>query len=190
MLDKILLRIAKSAILSRFDSTIVLDENKLLADYPFLQEQGATFVTLNYNHQLRGCIGSLVAHRTLLDDIISNAEAAAFSDPRFNPVSAKELPQLHLEVSVLTPPEELNYSDFDDLLAKVRPEVDGLILKYGYNQGTFLPQVWESLPTPKAFLDNLSFKAGLEPSVYERHPNIYRYEVNAIEADFSEIEAL
>lgn len=190
MLDPILLRIAKSAILTQFDSKIEIDRNKLLTDYPFLQSEAATFVTLNCNHQLRGCIGSIIAHRKLLDDIIYNAESAAFNDPRFKPVSVDEFPHLHLEVSILTPPEELNYTDYNNLLDKVRPDIDGLILKYGYNQGTFLPQVWETLQTPKAFLDHLSHKAGLDPSVYEKHPTIYRYEVKAIENDFDAIVPL
>jgi AmmeMemoRadiSam system protein A len=190
MIDPILLRIAKTVIIAHFNSQTEIDREKLLTDYPFLQSEAATFVTLNYNHQLRGCIGSLIAHRELLDDIINNTESAAFHDPRFKPVSKDELPCLQIEVSILTPPEELSYTDFSDLLDKTRPDIDGLILKYGHNQGTFLPQVWETLKTPKEFLEHLSYKAGLNPSVYDNHPTIYRYEVNAIENDFDEIVSL
>ncbi|MBM9518969.1 AmmeMemoRadiSam system protein A [Desulforhopalus vacuolatus] len=190
MIDSILLRIAKTAILSRFDRNIEIDRNKLLTDYPFLQLEAASFVTLNYNHQLRGCIGSIIAQRKLLDDIIQNAESAAFNDYRFKPLSKDELQNLHIEVSILTPPEELSYTDFDNLRDKIRPDIDGLILKYGQNQGTFLPQVWETLKTPKEFLDHLSYKAGLSPSVYEKHPTIYRYEVKAIENYFDAIAPL
>ena len=190
MIDPILLRIAKTAILAHFDSNIEIDREKLLTDYPFLQSEAATFVTLNYNHQLRGCIGSIIAYRELIDDIISNTESAAFHDSRFKPVSKDEFPGLHLEVSILTPPEELNYTNFSDLLDKIRPDIDGLILKYGHNQGTFLPQVWETLKTPQEFLNHLSYKAGLTPSVYNNHPTIYRYEVNAIEKVFDKIVSL
>ncbi|MCK9175467.1 MAG: AmmeMemoRadiSam system protein A [Desulforhopalus sp.] len=190
MIDPILLRIAKTAILAQFDCNIEIDRNKLLTEYPFLQSEAATFVTLNYNHQLRGCIGSIIAHRKLLDDIINNAELAAFNDSRFKPVSKDEFPHLHIEVSILTPPEEINYTDFNNLLDKIRPDIDGLILKHGHNQGTFLPQVWETLQTTKDFLDHLSYKAGLNPSVYDKHPTVYRYEVKAIENDFEAIVSL
>ncbi len=88
---------------------------------------------------------------------------------------------------MLTNPEVLEYVNYDDLVQKVRPNIDGLILKYGNNQGTFLPQVWEQLPNAKFFLEHLSYKAGLEPSVYDRHPEIYRYRVDAIEEKFDAV---
>ena len=187
MLDKILLRIAKSAILQKFDPSYTIDTEQLLATYPFLQKERAAFVTLNIDHQLRGCIGSIIAHRTLLEDLVHNAQAAAFEDPRFQALHSDELSHLTLEVSVLTPPELLEYEDINDLLAKVRPHVDGLILKHGLYQGTFLPQVWEQLPTPEQFLEHLSYKAGSEPSIYNKHPVIYRYTVEAIEEPFDAV---
>ena len=190
MLDNILLRIAKSAILSKMDDSYSFDESKLLTDYPFLKEEGAAFVTLSHNHQLRGCIGSIVAYRTLLEDIIHNALSAAFRDPRFTPLSPNELDGLTLEVSLLSEPEPLMYKDYDDLLTKVVPKVDGLILKHGSYQGTFLPQVWEQLPTPKQFLDHLSVKAGANPSIFDANPSIYRYRVEYIEDNFNEIQEL
>lgn len=187
MLDFVLLQIAKTAILSRFDNFIPINKQELIQKHPFLNQQGATFVTLNYKGQLRGCIGSIIAHRPLIDDVISNAVAAGFGDPRFSPLSEQELQDLHVEVSVLTAPELLEYKDYDDLVAKVEVNLDGLILKHGANQGTFLPQVWEQLPSKEEFLQHLSFKAGLDPSVYRQNPTIYRYRVNAIEEDFNEI---
>jgi len=190
MLDVVLLRIAKNAILSRFDKSYALDKQELVSKYPFLDKKGAAFITLKYKHQLRGCIGSIIAHRKLLDDIIQNAESAAFSDPRFNPLSNQEFPDLSLEVSVLTEPEVLEYSGFDDLVQKVQPNIDGLILKHGAYQGTFLPQVWEQLPTSKEFLEHLSMKAGSSPSIYKEHPTIYRYRVDALENDFDKVLAL
>ena len=187
MLDSILLRIAKSSILSRLDNSYSFDEESILDGYPFLKKDGAAFVTLKYDNNLRGCIGSIIAHRTLLDDIIGNAISAGFSDPRFNSLHVEELAHLNLEVSVLSEPQVLEYKDFDDLCEKIRPNVDGLILKHEIYQGTFLPQVWEQLPTPKLFLEHLSMKAGSSLSIYEEHPTIYRYTVDAIEEDFDEI---
>ena len=187
MLDTILLQIVKSTILSKFDDKYMLNKENLLNEYPFLKKDGATFVTLKKDGELRGCIGSIIAHGMLLDDIINNAVSAGFSDPRFNALREDELVQLTLEVSVLSEPTILEYKNFDDLCEKIQPNVDGLILKHGIYQGTFLPQVWKQLPTPKLFLEHLSIKAGSFLSIYEEHPTIYRYRVDAIEEDFDEI---
>ncbi|SMP88755.1 hypothetical protein SAMN06314042_11318 [Epsilonproteobacteria bacterium SCGC AD-308-O04] len=190
MIDTVLLRIAKSAILSQFDKNYVLKREELTDKYPFLDKNGAAFVTLKYDHQLRGCIGSIIAHGKLLDDVIHNAKSAAFGDPRFHPLKNDEFPHLTLEVSVLTAPEILEYTDFDDLAKKIQPNIDGLILKHGAYQGTFLPQVWEELPLPKDFLEHLSMKAGSNPSIYNEQPTIYRYRVEAVEDDFDKILVL
>jgi AmmeMemoRadiSam system protein A len=187
MLDKVLLQIAKNSVLSQFDSSYKIDREELIRDFPYLAKNGAAFVTLHYDDKLRGCIGSIIAHQSLLDDIISNARSAAFRDPRFQPLLENEFSHLKLEVSVLTEPELLEYDDYDDLLTKIRPKNDGLILKHGAFQGTFLPQVWEELTTPQEFLEHLSYKAGANPSIYEQHPMIYRYRVDAIEENFDEI---
>lgn len=187
MLDKIVLRVAKSAILARFDSSYSFDKESLLSEYPFLAKEGACFVTLKYDESLRGCIGSIVAHRTLLEDILHNSLSAAFGDPRFKPLKIEELSHLNLEVSILSEPEILEYNNYDDLLKKVTPNKDGLILKYGSYQGTFLPQVWEQLSSVELFLEHLSYKAGANPSVFANHPTIYRYRVEAIEENFDEV---
>jgi uncharacterized protein len=190
MHETILLRIAKTAILRHFDTSFQIDKNILIRQYPSLCALGAAFVTLNYDSQLRGCIGSVIAHRSLLDDVMHNALSAAFNDPRFTPLKATELSHLQLEVSVLTEPKLLHYSDFDDLLSKIHPHIDGLILKYGTYQGTFLPQVWEQLPQAQEFLEHLSYKAGADPSIYTHHPEIYNYEVQSIKEPFETIEPL
>lgn len=187
MINEIVLRVAKSAILNKFDASYSFDKEALEHEYPFLKESGACFVTLKYDGNLRGCIGSIIAHRTLHEDIMSNAISAAFKDPRFNPLSQEELSHLNLEVSILTPPEILEYEDYEDLLKKVTPFKDGLILNYGSYQGTFLPQVWDELKTPELFLEHLSYKSGANPSVFEHHPSIYRYRVDAIEENFDEV---
>lgn len=187
MLDTIVLRIAKSSILREFNGSYDFDKSKLLESYPFLKKDGASFVTLKFDEHLRGCIGSVVAHRPLMSDIVANAVSAAFHDPRFHQLHENELSHISVEVSVLSEPTLLEYEDFDDLLKKVVPDIDGLILKHQGYQGTFLPQVWEQLPSPKEFLGHLSMKAGLNPSVYAQHPTIYRYRVEAVEGKFDEI---
>lgn len=190
MLDSVLLRIAKSSILCEFNSSYTFDKNKLIEDYPFLKKYGASFVTLKSDDHLRGCIGSIIAHRPLLDDVSSNAVSSAFKDPRFHRLNENELSHIFIEVSILSEPKLLEYEDFNDLLKKVEPYIDGLILKHQGYQGTFLPQVWEQLASPKEFLEHLSLKAGLNPSVYAEHPIIYRYRVDAIEGKFDEISKL
>lgn len=190
MLDPILLRIAKSSILANFENGRAVDKEYLLREYPFLSERGAAFVTLHYDKDLRGCIGSIVAHTTLLEDIIYNASSAAFRDPRFKSLDIDEFSHLTLEVSVLSEPKSLEYDNFKDLTEKVRPKIDGLILKHGPYQGTFLPQVWDQLPDPNSFLEHLSRKAGSNPTIYNEKPEIYRYQVDAIEDKFDNIEPL
>ena len=131
-----------------------------LAD-PALQACCGTFVTLKIDNQLRGCIGSLSGRAPLVSGVRDNALNAAFHDPRFSPLSEKELDRVHIEVSVLSEPEPLSYADADDLVAKLRPGIDGVIIKKGYASATFLPQVWEQLPRPESFLAHLCMKAGL-----------------------------
>ena len=180
MQKDVLLQIARESIKSHFLKTDI-DIQKLLEKYPFLKEKGAVFVTLTLNGNLRGCIGSLVSYRSLLDDLISNAKAAAFEDPRFSPLSQKEFEDIHIEISLLSTPKELYYDSIDDLKAKLRPNIDGVILKYGYNKATFLPQVWEQLPLFEQFFAHLCQKAGLEIDCLENHPEIFTYQVTKIE---------
>jgi len=188
MLDPILLRIAKTAILKKFDTHYSIDKKSLIIKYPFLAQKGAAFVTLDKNKNLRGCIGSIIAHQALIDDIIQNAQSAAFSDPRFDPLTPNEIDDtLTLEVSVLSEPIMIEYSDYEDLKSKIVPQKDGLILKYGQYQGTFLPQVWEQLPSVEQFLEHLSYKAGANPTIYSLHPDIYRYRVEHIKEKWNAI---
>ncbi len=151
------------------------------AHLALLQEPGASFVTLSIDGNLRGCIGSLQAHRPLGEDIVANARAAAFSDPRFPPLTAKELAQVEVEVSVLEKPQPLlgKASGFSqaEVLEALRPGVDGVILQYGPARGTFLPQVWKSLPDPEQFLTQLKMKAGLPPDFWSKDIQIFTYTV-------------
>jgi AmmeMemoRadiSam system protein A len=120
-----------------------------------------TFVTLTIHGGLRGCIGHIVPQESLIEGIRVNAVNAAFRDPRFRPLSKSEWKDVRIEISILTEPRRLEYDDAEDLLRKLRPGVDGVILKKGYRQATFLPQVWEQLPQTKEFLSHLCQKAGL-----------------------------
>jgi AmmeMemoRadiSam system protein A len=130
---------------------------------PRLAERGATFVTLRQAGELRGCIGSVRPQRPLAQDVSLNAVAAATHDTRFSPVTPDDLNDIRIEVSLLTEPQFLEFSDEDDLLRQLRPGVDGLMLYGGCRSATFLPQVWEQLPDPRMFLAALKQKAGISP---------------------------
>jgi hypothetical protein len=145
--------------------------------HPALALPGATFVTLTRDGQLRGCIGSLEAHRPLEQDVRANAIAAAFRDPRFAALTVNELPRTRIEVSLLTAPTPLSFSSEADALSQLRPNLDGVILTAGNHRGTFLPQVWEQLPEPRQFLANLKQKAGLPANWWSAEVQLQRYEV-------------
>jgi AmmeMemoRadiSam system protein A len=127
---------------------------------PRLRQPGASFVTLTTHGELRGCIGTLEASQPLVEDVRLHAVAAALEDYRFPPVQPDELPFIKLEISRLTTPELLEYRDPDDLLSKLRPGVDGVVLKDGLRRATFLPQVWEKVPEAEIFLGMLCRKMG------------------------------
>jgi len=143
-----------------------------------LTAPGASFVTLTQGGRLRGCIGSLAAHRPLAEDVYHNALAAAFRDPRFPPLAPNEWPGTDVEVSVLSPPEPLPYEDLGDLISKLEPTM-GLVLEHPRGRATYLPQVWEQLPDPELFLASLAQKAGLPPTVYnDRATRLLHYTVD------------
>lgn len=167
-----LLRIARNAIGERFAFPA-----QAVADFAELREAAATFVTLTQQGQLRGCIGSLEAHRPLARDVAANAIAAAFQDPRFRPLGKDEFVRTRVEVSLLTPAEPFPVRDEADALARLRPWVDGLILSYRGRRATFLPQVWESLRAPGDFLAQLKLKAGLPADFWHADVVLARYAV-------------
>ncbi len=144
---------------------------------PWLEERGATFVTLRLEGELRGCIGSLEARRALGEDVHSNARAAAYRDPRFPPVASHELAALELEVSVLSRPEPMAAGSEPEALAALRAGVDGVLFEYEGRRTTFLPQVWESLPDPLEFLSQLRMKAELPARFWHPHVRLSRYTV-------------
>jgi len=150
------------------------------AAYPEkLRQVRASFVTLNRGGNLRGCIGHLKAIQPLVSDVAENAYSAAFRDPRFTPLDASEVEGLELHISVLTPATEIIFTSQSDLLEKIRPGVDGLILMLGRQQGTFLPSVWESLPDSRTFLEHLKLKAGLARGYWSREIKIFRYQTES-----------
>lgn len=145
-----------------------------------LAEPGASFVTLRAEGELRGCIGSLTARRALGVDVAANARAAALEDRRFPPLAAQELPQLAIEISLLTPPEALPVRSRGELLAALTPGVDGLVLEDDGRRATFLPAVWKQLPDPEAFVGQLERKAGLGAGSWSPARRLYRYRAESI----------
>jgi AmmeMemoRadiSam system protein A len=154
------------------------------ASFPKLREKRGAFVTLTLHGTLRGCIGHTVPQEPLVESVRVNAMNAAFRDPRFRPLSQKEFEKVKVEVSILTEPKPLTYADANDLLMKLRPGTDGLIIRKGYHQATFLPQVWEQLPKTKDFLTHLCLKAGLGGDAWVHDKlDVYTYQVQAFEEE-------
>jgi len=178
-------------LLSLARETIALGTNgrrpyEIVADQvsEALCEKRACFVTLTIRGQLRGCIGHLEAIQPLYKDVMENASAAAFGDPRFPPLEKGELEGLRIEISVLTPPKPLAYKGAGDLVRKLHPGKDGVILGKGANKATFLPQVWDEIRNPEDFLSHLSAKAGLAPDAWRKGDlSVEIYGVEAFEEE-------
>ena len=180
---KVLLPIARAAIASVFSLSHEADETA-----PWLAEHGACFVTLTQGGELRGCIGTLQAHRPLLADVKSNAVAAALHDPRFTPLSLTELDITEVEISLLSSTQTMNVQGEADALAQLRPDIDGVIFEYNSFRSTFLPQVWSQLPQPHQFLAQLKRKAGLPGNFWADEVKLSRYTVTKWrESDFTDI---
>jgi AmmeMemoRadiSam system protein A len=142
-----------------------------------LQAPGACFVTLTQHSELRGCIGTLEARRSLLEDVKANAVAAALHDKRFAPLRLAELADTDIEVSVLSPMQAMHFDSEADALAQLRPGVDGVVFMHGAHRSTFLPQVWEQLPTAEEFMAHLKRKAGLPADFWSDGVRLQRYGV-------------
>jgi AmmeMemoRadiSam system protein A len=175
-----LLRLARTTVAARLGlsdaGNRIIPDNEL-AD-PAFQEQRGTFVTLKIRNQLRGCMGCLTPSETILEGIRRNAINAAFKDPRFPALTAPELAEAEIEISILTNPQDLEYSDGPDLLKKLRPKIDGAIISKGMARATFLPQVWEQLPRTEDFLAHLCRKAGLAADEWQKGElNVSIYQV-------------
>jgi len=168
---KCLIRLARTTIADRLKVPVEVTKRHALEaelNNPIFAHRCGTFVTLKKEGLLRGCIGSLAADSPLKDNVRQNALHAAFQDPRFPPVERSELPLIEIEVSVLTPPVELPYDSADDLCDRLRPGIDGVILRKGGASATFLPQVWNQLPRREDFLSHLCLKAGLGAQAWRK----------------------
>jgi len=170
---KTLLPIARAAT-----STALGQARAAPEDANWLQELGASFVTLTQHGQLRGCIGTLAAHRTLLEDVKANAVAAALHDPRFAALTLAELTYTHIEVSVLSSLQALHFDSETVALAQLQPGVDGVVFEFGRYRSTFLPQVWEQLPSVREFMAHLKGKAGLPSDFWDPAVRLQRYSVS------------
>jgi AmmeMemoRadiSam system protein A len=175
--QELLLRLARKSIEHFLENRDIMHVNA--DELPErLKEKKATFVTLEKHGMLRGCIGSLKAYEPLYLNVIKNAVAAAFYDTRFMPVSKEELKDIEIEISILTEPERVEYKDAEDLLKKLKPKKDGLIIRLGSKSATFLPQVWEQLPSKEDFLSHLCLKAGLSRDEWKKgRIEVYKYSV-------------
>ena len=170
---QVLLPIARAAISTALKQPMAAPE-----DAPWLQQSGACFVTLTQQGQLRGCIGSLEARRSLLADVKANALAAALQDPRFAPLRLTELARTRVEVSLLSPMQAMQFDGQADALAQLRPGIDGVVFQFGQRRSTFLPQVWEQLPSVTEFMAHLKLKAGLPADFWAQGVLLQRYTVD------------
>jgi len=169
----VLLLVARAAIARELGRTLPASE-----DAEWLRNPGACFVTLRQGERLRGCIGTLKAHRPLLDDVKSNARSAAFRDPRFPPLAADELDRTSVEVSLLSGLETITFEYEQHALSQLRPGIDGIVFEYGHHHSTFLPQVWDDVPDPAEFMATLKQKAGLPPDFWDVEVKLARYTVS------------
>ena len=182
---QLLVKLARKTILDKLEvdtsEPVSADLLSALKDDHFKVQRG-TFVTLTIKGQLRGCIGSLTSTETVLEGVYRNALNAAFHDPRFSPLSKNELARTKIEVSILTEPQPLVFQDGQDLIKKLRTHIDGVIIRKGLSRATFLPQVWEQLPRPEDFLNNLCMKAGLPSQAWKNSKlEVLTYQVQYFE---------
>lgn len=180
---KTLLTIARQAITDAIQAkTLIPPDPKNYSE--MLQREGASFVTLTIHGDLRGCIGALEPYQPLVVDVWEHAIAAAMEDYRFYPVSASELDQIKIEISRLTVPQRLEYTDPADLIARLHPDQDGVILREGRNRATFLPQVWEKIPDARSFLSQLCLKMGAPANYWlTHHLDVFTYQVEKFEEE-------
>ncbi len=183
-----LLKLVRETIGQRLGLVPAVDRTDLESQE--LQRYLASFVTLKIDGRLRGCIGTLEATGPLLDTLVQNARHAAFRDHRFAPLSVKEFEQVKIDISILSSPVSLQYEDGEDLLARLRPGIDGVILQKGRARATFLPQVWKQLPQPRQFMEHLCRKAGLSPNAWQdKDIEIYLYQVQSFAEETDAVDS-
>ncbi|MCG8616375.1 MAG: AmmeMemoRadiSam system protein A [Desulfobacterales bacterium] len=182
--EKMLLDMARDSIGERLQRTCDRAETEI-EDTSFLERKQGMFVTLHKQGRLRGCIGNIEPIKTIRDGIAENAVHAAFRDTRFAPLSADEFELIDIEVSLLSVPVAFEFKNSDELTAHLIPGRHGVIIEHGGCRATFLPQVWEQLPSRETFLDHLCTKAGLPATAWKDQPiTVYTYEVHS----FGELE--
>ena len=169
---RVLLPLARTAIANQLGLSRQENEGP-----QWLWRQGACFITLTRDAKLRGCVGTLRAHRALADDVEANAVAAAFRDPRFPPITIEEFATVALEISVLSALEPMRFDDELHALGQLRRGIDGLVFEYGHHSSTFLPQLWEDFKEPTEFIAHLKYKAGLPPDFWDQEVRLSRYTV-------------
>ena len=175
MSQSLLLDIARESITEVFEAHNTIDKKTLLQEYPILNEPIASFVTLYFEGELRGAMGSVFPKDSLLEEIIYNAKAAAFQDERFEPLKTSEYLQTTIELSLLTPLTELKYTNLEEIKEAVNPREDGLVIISGKKQAAFLPQVWSQLPSFEAFFQGLLKESGLTD--LNDSPQIFTFQV-------------
>ena len=182
---RLLLKLARKSIVQEFDK----NKDDLLSMIPdtsrdILNQNRGVFVSLHQYGGLRGCIGILEPLKPLCEEVIDHAKLAAFNDTRFKPLSHEELKDIKIEVSILTCQEKLEYKEGMDLIGKIRPDMDGVIIRKNSRSATFLPQVWKQLKNPEHFLQQLCMKAGLLPDDWKTGDLIVStYQVQFFEED-------
>lgn len=174
-----LLDLAFTAIADAFDPRSPDPARAATSSPAWMQTWGASFVTLEFGSELHGCIGTIEPQRPLADDVRHNAVLAAFEDPRSRPLRVDELATIDLAVAVLGPLTPLPFADERDARARLRPGVDGLLLRWRTRRGVFLPKVWDKLPSAKDFLDQLKRKAGLPSDFWADELTLERFEVRS-----------
>jgi len=174
---RVLMPIARAAIAEHFGHEPGPDHDGT-DNTDWLHEHGACFVTLMQHDNLRGCIGTLEAHRKLLDDVRHNAHAAAFRDTRFSPLTEAELEVTDIEISLLSPMQAMSFDSQTDALEQMRPGIDGIVFEYRHYRSTFLPQVWQQLPRADEFIAHLKHKAGLPVDFWADDVQLHRYTVS------------
>jgi hypothetical protein len=171
-----MLKLCKDVISSRFSKQKIYTNHA-----PVFNEQGACFVTLKKQGRLRGCIGSIIAHQPLINDLIDNAQKSAFNDPRFKPLEKSELEDLSIDISILSEPKPMTFKDEADLLNQIVPYKDGIIIRDGMYQAVYLPSVWEELSDKELFLKSLKMKAGMSPEHFSKTFQAFRFGTEYVE---------